>query len=76
MNPIRDILIGSRLASVIEQVEKGENVDLSRALVLQALDVARIGELYVAEILEREDIADAEFAQWGDDRQGSAIWGL
>lgn len=61
-----EMLEKSRLAGVIEQVEKGEEVDTNRILTLQALDIARAGELFVAEALKREDEADEQFRQLGE----------
>lgn len=51
--------MGSRIQTVIEQIERGESVDLSRVLVLQALDAVRSGEVFAEEHLARQEAADA-----------------
>jgi len=51
----------SRLAGVIEDVEAGRPVDVKKVETLQALDVARAGQQFLADALRREDEADAEF---------------
>ncbi len=58
-----EMLENSRLAEVIGQVERGEEVDVERTLTLQALDVVRAGELFLADALKREDEADEQFKQ-------------
>lgn len=59
----RQILEHSRIAAVIASVEKGEHVDTERVLALQALDVARSGELFAVEFMDSERLADDEFAR-------------
>lgn len=52
----------SRIQALIERLESGEEVsraDTRRILKLQALDVARMGEEFAEEAMEREDNADA-----------------
>ena len=44
MNAIVDLLKQSRIAGVIESLEKSEPVDVKQVLRLQALDIARLGE--------------------------------
>jgi hypothetical protein len=58
----------SRLAKLIQQVENGEPVDVPRMQTLQALDVARVGELFVADYIERseQDNADLKRQLTGD----------
>ena len=51
----------SRLAGVIEDVEAGRPVDVKKVETLQALDIARAGQLFLRDALIREDEADAEF---------------
>ncbi len=58
-----DMLENNRLAEVIEQVEKGEEVDVDRALALQSLDAVRAGQLFLVDALKREDEADEQFKQ-------------
>jgi len=53
-----DFLERSRTVDVIERLERGEAVDPRRVAALQALDLARIGELFVLETLEEEAAAD------------------
>ena len=60
MGRLSQFLDKSRTARLIEQVEAGEDVDLKRVLALQALDLARVGELFVLDAMEAEDKADAE----------------
>lgn len=57
------LLEESRLAGVIEDVEAGRPVDVRKIETLQALDVARVGQLFLVDALEREDKADEEFAR-------------
>ena len=56
-----DMLENNRLASVIGQVEEGEEVDIDRVLALQSLDAARAGQLFLVDALKREDEADEQF---------------
>lgn len=58
-----DLLENSRLAQSIEQVEKGEAVDWRKVAELQALDLARLGELYALETIQRERQADDQLAE-------------
>lgn len=60
MGRLAQFLDQSRTARLIEQVEQGEAVDVRRVLALQALDVARVGELFVLDAIEAEEEADAE----------------
>lgn len=53
----------NRLTEVIGQVERGEEVDVNRVLALQSLDIARAGQLFLADALKREDEADEQFRQ-------------
>lgn len=57
------LLEESRLAGVIEDVEAGRPVDVRKIETLQALDVARVGQLFLVDALEREDKADEELAR-------------
>ena len=54
--------MASRLQNLIERYELGESVDLSRILVLQALDAARSDEIFVHESLARQEVTDAQIA--------------
>ena len=54
--------MGSRIQTAIEQLERGESMDLSRILVLQTLDAIRSGEVFVEESLARQEAADAGIA--------------
>jgi hypothetical protein len=56
------LLEGSRLAGVIKQVEADEPVDVKKIETLQALDLARAGQTFLADALRREDEADEQFA--------------
>lgn len=60
MSAAVDFLKQSRLVDLIKQVEQGEDVDLKRVAKLQALDLARLGEVFVVEALEREEQADEQ----------------
>ncbi len=53
----------SRLVGVIEDIEAGRPVDVKEIEILQALDIARAGQLFLADALRREDEADEEFAR-------------
>lgn len=55
----------SRLASVISKVENGEPVDIQQTLTLQALDIARAGELFLLDSLDSEDESDAFLERFG-----------
>ena len=57
------LIENSPLRLAIEQVERGEDVDVDRVLALQALAVARAGELYAVDILTREQASDEHYAQ-------------
>jgi hypothetical protein len=57
------LLEESRLAGVIEDVEAGRPVDVKKVETLMALDVAREGQLFLADALRREDEADEQFRQ-------------
>ena len=61
---VRDLAAGSRLADLIGQVERGEEVDYNRLLALQGLDAARDEELAIAAGLRREDEADEWIEQF------------
>lgn len=54
--------MGSRIQTLIEQIESGESVDLSRILVLQSLDAIRSGEIFVEKHLVQQEAADAGIA--------------
>lgn len=56
---VRAYLNNSRIQAAIGQVENNEDVDWAKLGKLQTLDLARVGELFLLEALEREDIADA-----------------
>ena len=72
MTRLRAHLENSRLASVIDRIEKGEEVDIRRVLTLQALDVALAGELFLLDALDGEDQADAFLERFGAE-QGSTL---
>ena len=63
MDCVTAALENSRLAAVIAQVEKGEAVDMARALALQALELVRVGQLVVVDAMKREDESDEKFRQ-------------
>ena len=51
---------------LIDRIEGGDVLsreDLQRVALLQALDVARAGELYLEEALEEENAADERFRE-------------
>lgn len=52
------VLQNSRIATLIGQVERGEDVDLNRVLTLQALDAAKVSEDFVIDALVAERQAD------------------
>lgn len=64
MNAASTILESSRLVNLIGQVERGETPDLKRVLTLQALDVARLGELFALEVLNAESTSDEQLATY------------
>lgn len=51
----------SRIARLLGQVEAGEDVDLQQIARLQALDLARVGELFALDAIESEREADEQF---------------
>lgn len=63
MSRLLGLLDHSRLARVQQQLAAGEEVDTVRVLALQALDMARVGELFALEALQAEDRADEQFGQ-------------
>jgi len=48
----------SRIQQAIEAEERGERVDYGKLARLQVLDIARLGEKFVDDTLERERLAD------------------
>lgn len=61
MTAAESILGESRLAGLVKDVEAGRPVDLKKAALLQALDLARLGEQFALEAIQAENDADAEF---------------
>jgi hypothetical protein len=56
----------SRMQQLIERLEAGQDPtrdELRRVALLQALDVARAGELFVEQAQQREDEADERTRQ-------------
>jgi hypothetical protein len=58
MSWLVDNLRNSRIAGVIGQVERGEQVDVDRLLLLQTLDIVHAGQLFLADAIERETELD------------------
>ena len=58
MSRVAAFLENSRTARVIEQIEQGEDVDVRRVLALQALDLVRVGELFVMDAMAADREAD------------------
>ena len=54
----------SRIQTIIEQVESGQAVDLEKVLLLQTLDLARVGETFLEETLANERAADEQFSKF------------
>ncbi len=52
----------NRLTQVREDIEAGKPVDIQKVGVLQAFDLARAGQLFAADAMKREDLADEQFA--------------
>jgi len=50
----------TRMESMRDMIERGENVDFRRVLILLALDQVVADEQYVAEALKRQEDADHE----------------
>jgi hypothetical protein len=61
--PASVIAVPSRIAKVIELVEKGEPVNFRQVVELQALDLARAGELFAEQTIAMEIAADDRFAE-------------
>lgn len=55
---IREFLENSRIAATIADVELGNEIDWAKLGKLQTLDLARIGELFLLDQLDAEDLAD------------------
>jgi hypothetical protein len=53
-----DKLRNSRIAAVIGQVERGEEVDLQKLLLLQTLDIVQSGKDFLADAIEEQRDAD------------------
>lgn len=53
-----DKLRNGRIAGAIGQVERGEDVDTEKLLLLQQLDVVHAGQLFLADRIEDERLAD------------------
>ena len=62
-NRVIEMLEESRLARVISDVEAGEQVDYGKVATLQAFDIARAGEVFLAERLKMEDEADRQLEE-------------
>lgn len=56
----------SRIQQAIEAEERGERVDYAKLARLQVLDIARMGEVFVEEVLDREKLADERIQRDGD----------
>lgn len=65
MSRLRQFLESSRLAKCIGQVERGEPVDVKRIALLQALDAARAGELFLLDWIDGEETEDANYKRFG-----------
>lgn len=64
MSRVADYLANkSRIAALIADVEGGNPLDLEKAAMLQALDVARIGELAVADHIDRSTESNDQLKQ-------------
>lgn len=61
MSRLSEVLNTSRVSDLIGKIERGESVDYGRELTLQALDVARVGELFVLDAMDAEREADERF---------------
>jgi len=65
---------GSRVAQIIERLERGEEIsqtEINRAKTLQALDLAHAGELFVLEQVQLEAQVDEQiFGKWLGNQQG------
>ncbi len=53
----------SRLAGVIFDIEAGGRVNYGKVTTLQALDFARMGQLFLLDRLEAEEEADKEMEE-------------
>ena len=60
---LESFLQNSRLASIIQRVQAGEAVDFKREAELQALEIARIGELFALDTIQTEKQADDDLEQ-------------
>ena len=68
-----DRSMGTRVRIFVDgepiEAEEGEKpVNYAKLLRLQALDVARMGEVFAEEIIAAEKKADDEFIEWIGDR--------
>lgn len=60
---LESFLENSRLAQAITQLESGESVDWQKVAELQALELARIGEVFALETIKTEREADDQFSE-------------
>lgn len=67
MSWLADKLRTSRTAAALGAIEKGEAVDWQRWSTAQPLELVHAGELFAADLIEREEQADAEFEQFCND---------
>lgn len=63
VNQATVMLKESRLAKMISDIESGRAVDYGEVAALQALDIARMGELFLLDRLEAEDEADRQMEE-------------
>ncbi len=57
------LLRDPRIVGVISDIEAGEPVDYRKVAALQALDFARMGQLFLLDRLEAEEEADRQIEE-------------
>jgi hypothetical protein len=65
-----DKLRNNRIAGVISQIERGEEVDWAKLDLLQSLDLVDAGMQHLADALERDQEADERAIAEARARQG------
>ena len=65
-----DKLRNGRIAEAIGQIERGEEVDVTKLLLLQTLDIAQAGKDFLADAIEEQRAADEHAITEARSRKG------
>lgn len=63
MSGLDEFFEDSVIASALEDLEAGVEIDFNKIALKQTLQFARIGELFVADIIKQEKLADDQYEQ-------------